>query len=274
MKRGDVTKTKNFLSSPKDRFRVPYGRNPQDFPRQNVFAGMTDETNYLVDTTGNRRFWPVRTGFIDISAVTRDRDQLWAEAFDRYARCERWYVDTAELRKLFEEQQAERVQGDPWDQVVSAWLADPRERKRDDTTVPSGAPVDISRGVLTRDVLWHAIGKPTDRITRSDEMRVADALRVLGYERGPMRREDGIRVRRYHVVTVVTEGGDTLSPSNDLPKVQLSLLSLPNTCTQGAIEGSNNAGTIEVDDPHGDSGDSDAETPFADWVQAVIEGQK
>lgn len=55
LRRSEVTKTKNFLSSPKDHYRAPYGRTARDYPRQNVFGGTTNLDEYLVDRTGNRR---------------------------------------------------------------------------------------------------------------------------------------------------------------------------------------------------------------------------
>jgi predicted P-loop ATPase len=60
-----------------------------------------------------------------VAAIRGVRDQLWAEAFDRYANGERWHVDTPELRRLCEEQQADRVADDPWEQLVGEWLAEP-----------------------------------------------------------------------------------------------------------------------------------------------------
>jgi putative DNA primase/helicase len=126
LRRSDVTRTKNFLTSVKDHYRPSYGRVARDFARQNVFAGTTNAERYFADRTGNRRFWPVRTrGEIDVAAIRGVRDQLWAEAFDRYANGERWHVDTPELRRLCEEQQADRVADDPWEQLVGEWLAEP-----------------------------------------------------------------------------------------------------------------------------------------------------
>ncbi len=208
MRRGETTKVKNFLTSPKDHYRPSYGRVARDFYRQNVFAGTTNEGRYLVDRTGNRRIWPERvTRKIDVGAIERDRDQLWAEAFERFAAGEKWHVDTPELRALCEAEQAERVQGDPWEEFISDWLAAPYERSVDARGLATRAAFDAANGVTTAEVLVHALEKRRSDITRADEMRVAEALRSLGYEQGPRLREGGDRVRRYQKVGPVGTAG-------------------------------------------------------------------
>lgn len=192
LRRGELTRTKNFLSATADHYRPTYARRAKTFQRQCVFAGTTNEKEYLNDRTGNRRFWPVRIlSAIDVEAIRRDRDQLWAEAMVRYESGEKHHVDTPEFRKLCEIEQGERLQADPWEPVVSAWLARPIERGE------HPKPIDVSRGILTIDVLTHAIGMRTADVTKADEMRVADILRSLGYERGPQRHETHGRVRRF-----------------------------------------------------------------------------
>lgn len=77
---------KAFISRTSDRFRSPYGRRTEEYPRQCVFAGSTNNLMFLKDRTGNRRFWPI-TGDNDRKAknswdLSKDEiDQLWAEAF-------------------------------------------------------------------------------------------------------------------------------------------------------------------------------------------------
>src|SRR5579875_3836634 len=120
--RSEIASIKAFMSRTADRFRPPFGKRVIECPRQCVFAGTVNHTEYLRDETGARGFWPVLCGAIDIEALARDRDQLWAEAKPRYSSGEQWWLDTAALVEIAAEEQAARYQGDPWEEVIAPWL--------------------------------------------------------------------------------------------------------------------------------------------------------
>lgn len=81
LKQGELELIKSYIASPSDRVRPPYGRKALDLKRQCVFIGTTNETVYLKDKTGNRRFWAVEVGQCDFKGLAEVRDQLFAEAY-------------------------------------------------------------------------------------------------------------------------------------------------------------------------------------------------
>lgn len=105
MRRSEVEVVKAFVSRTVDRYRPPYGRRAVDVPRQCVFIGTTNCSQYLRDATGNRRFWPVRCEKVDVEAIEQDRNHLWAEAFARYNGGDVWHLDPATAQVAAEEQQ-------------------------------------------------------------------------------------------------------------------------------------------------------------------------
>lgn len=100
-RRTDVARIKQFLSLRADRYRAAYGRHVKELPRCCVFFGSTNTTDFLQDTTGNRRFWPVDVGEIPHEkTVWKDLtdeviNQLWAEAKARWQSGEPLYLTGA-----------------------------------------------------------------------------------------------------------------------------------------------------------------------------------
>jgi predicted P-loop ATPase len=80
MKRADIDAFKAFVSKQVDKVRPPYGERWQEYKRQCIFFGTTNNKAYLRDRTGNRRFWPVEVYKADFKGIAKVRDQLLAEA--------------------------------------------------------------------------------------------------------------------------------------------------------------------------------------------------
>jgi predicted P-loop ATPase len=180
----EVSKVKNFITDPMDYYRESYGRRNRNHLRQCVFAGSTNEGQWLTDMTGNRRFWPVKiVRSIDVELIRANRDQLWAEAYSRVRAGETWHVDTPELRALCEGEQEVRVHEDIWIDKVSPWLRAPMTF--------AGVPLDVRGGILALDVAVHCLGIEPGRISRGDSMRIGSILKKLGYVHVQRKTPDG-----------------------------------------------------------------------------------
>jgi predicted P-loop ATPase len=196
LRKGEVTRIKNFLTQTRDRYRPPYGRRVRDYVRQNVFAGTTNEDEYLIDRTGNRRFWPVRVAdVIDWGRIAAVRDQLWAEAFVRFEAGAAWHVDTQVLRVLCTAQQQDRTVVHPWVEIVRRWLAQPTQLELEDGR-SYRSPFDVAKGVTTMDVLVHAVGMPRKDCDTRHAMQAAAALRENGWAKSRV-CVDGSRTPRF-----------------------------------------------------------------------------
>lgn len=179
MSRSEVGRIKAFMSRAVDRFRPPYGKRLITSPRQCVFAGSVNHGTYLRDETGGRRFWPVecKAEVIDTDGLAVIRDQLWAEATYLYFEGKPWWLDSVSLNREAAEEQAERYEGDPWDELILRW-------------------VDGRESVSIPEILTHCIEKKTDMWTQMDRNRVARCLKANGWKRF-YAREGGRREWRF-----------------------------------------------------------------------------
>jgi hypothetical protein len=82
----DSNEIKQFISGTNDTVRMAYATHAAKFRRQCVFVGSTNDSQYLPDKTGNRRFWPVavNVAVIDTEKLDREMDQIWAEVLHEY----------------------------------------------------------------------------------------------------------------------------------------------------------------------------------------------
>lgn len=170
--RAEVTRIKQVVTCTNDRFRAPYERAAKDHPRTCIFVGTTNEMNYLQDSTGGRRFWPIKCGLVNWDYIDNSREQCFAEAVARYRAGELWYKMPVE--KTEEEQETRRFV-DEWEETLSEFLEFKSEAKI--TELVTG-PLKIEIGRMDRVVV----------------MRVAKILRRLGWER--VVKRNGLKTER------------------------------------------------------------------------------
>lgn len=116
---------KNFLTCRVDTYRPVYGTRTMDFPRQCIFAASTNSFTSLTDESGNRRYWPISVGKVNLEGLRRDRLQLWAEAHSRFNAGESWWL-THELNALAEAEQDKNYAAGCFDDRIMDWCANPK----------------------------------------------------------------------------------------------------------------------------------------------------
>jgi predicted P-loop ATPase len=187
--KADVDKVKTFASRTYERARPAFGRVLLNQPRHCTCWATTNDKNYLRDQTGNRRFWPVATGKIDISALRADRNQLWAEAAVREAKGESIVLD----EKLWSDagvEQEQRREIHPWEDLladipdsVSACHPNGVAYRR---TIVHETP-DGEQRVTTNDLVTHVLHVPVPQQTPEHGKRLGPIMTRHGW----FRAEDG-----------------------------------------------------------------------------------
>jgi hypothetical protein len=172
--KAEIEQVKAFASRTHDRARPAYGRCLVELPRRCVIFATTNEENYLKSQTGNRRFWPVKTGKINIAALQRDRDQLLAEA----ATIEAVDVPLVLPETLWAEARAaqeQRMEHDPWDDLLA-------NVKRTIFDIPDGSGQE--ERITTDELLKVHLAIPADRQGWAIGNRLKYVMRRLGWD-GP-----------------------------------------------------------------------------------------
>lgn len=126
MRKAEAETIKLYISKQVDRFRPAYGRRLQEFPRQCIFIGTTNETQFLRDSTGNRRFWvvdtpnePTRSLWDDLTTETVRL--IWGEAVEIYKAGETLYLPK-DLESVAREVQETYEEENPRAGIVAEYL--------------------------------------------------------------------------------------------------------------------------------------------------------
>lgn len=168
----EVESVKAFISRTKESWVPKYREHPISFPRRLVLVGTSNEEEFLVDQTGNRRWLPVRMGKQQVDQVVHDRDQLWAEAMALYT-MEGVLWNQAE--SLARGSHLDFTVSDEWESMIYEWLLT-------DDGFGGGPPCDREE-LRMNDVLRGAIGLSSSGINHVNQLRGGRALRKFGYEK-------------------------------------------------------------------------------------------
>jgi predicted P-loop ATPase len=169
----NIENFKNLVTTRLDEVRYPYASLPSKLPRRFVFIGTTNRNQFLVDSTGNRRFVPLELGAgfqIPWQELRDCRDSLWASAVAAYRNHESHEFTSGEIADIFEYIQ-EFGDPDPWLDKIASYVA-------------------IREEVRTADVLTNALELDPRSQGRRESRRVADVLQSMGWRRLVTSRQD------------------------------------------------------------------------------------
>jgi putative DNA primase/helicase len=151
-----------------DRYRPSYGRSIENRPRTCVLAATSETDDYLTDTRGRRRFWPLRCNDINLDGLHQQRDQLFAEAVARYREGATWH----EMPEEADLEQLDRMQDDLWTEQVLSYA---------DTILPrmSGGVMKVM--AIPAYVLLDVLKIDLADQTHKEKTRVAGILQRAGW---------------------------------------------------------------------------------------------
>lgn len=169
----EIERVTAYLSSPSDYYRKSYGRRAEDVPRQSVFFGTTNDTNYMPSKDSGlfRRLHPIVCTVIDKSLLIDNRDQLWAEAVAMYDAGNKWWLPNA-VKDAHAELAEERHAPDPWIERIAM----------------------LERKEHTMGDVLAACGVDAGKRTVFDEKRLSPLLRKAGWTPHRVKR-NGVTIR-------------------------------------------------------------------------------
>lgn len=164
----DVSQMKQLITTRTDKYRAPYARQVAEIPRHSLFCGTTNESEFLVDATGNRRFWVIPVNQqIDIAWMNEYRDVFWSEAVWLYKTGYQWWLDKDEQAEANVSNSLYEA-SDSWDADIERW---------------SGL-----QHTFTISEVWKScFGEESSKLDKKTEMRIAKSLTRLGYEKNRVR---------------------------------------------------------------------------------------
>ena len=194
LKKAEVETIKQFISKCDDMYRPAYGRTVETYRRQCVFFGTTNDSDFLHDPSGNRRFNPININSEKATKSVKDDltqdevDQIWAEAYYLVKQGETLYFDEDES-VLAKESQLEHSAVDERTGIIEKYLErlvpadwakkDLYERRSwlDDPLSESGT---VQRDfVCTAEIWCECLGKDKNDMTRYNTKDINNLMATL-----------------------------------------------------------------------------------------------
>lgn len=169
MRKRESEDLKRFVASTTNVWIEKYQTSKTVYPRRCIFVGTSNQRAILNDPTGSRRWLPFECGTCNPQWVIDNREQLWAQGAVAFRETGVEYEGAERLaRDVHEDFRA----SDPWEVQIARWLQAPGV---------SGVAPEARNAITTTEVMT-GLGIPTHQQDRRTEMRVANALKALGYE--------------------------------------------------------------------------------------------
>ena len=163
---------KAFLTIDADTYRPLYSSDQRTVTRRCLFVMTTNNTAFLSDRTGNRRYAPVEVGSFQADAIKPDLLQLWAEGkaiYEKYGGL-KLHQD---VEALTEDLNDRYVLPDSWETAVGDWL-----------TAQDAMPETDRASLQSRTILALALGFDDKQVKRDDLARLSEIMQALGYSYG------------------------------------------------------------------------------------------
>jgi predicted P-loop ATPase len=183
-----INEFKGFITKNTVKVRLPYGTFPEERPKVCNFIGSSNETEFLHDPTGNRRFLPFEVADIDINeAQAIDIDQVWAEAYQLFEQGYKYWLTDDIKESLAEHNEQFEVQHKEYELVIE-YFRHPADNDRPELMNPT----------QIQSYLQNQSG------LRTSKRKTGEALKKAGFER-QQRRINGQRAWVYALVKVPPE---------------------------------------------------------------------
>jgi hypothetical protein len=194
---------KAFLSRQSDCFRKPYAREAIEYPRTSVLCGSVNKLSFLLDETGNRRFWIIPVGeeckAIDLDLLAKERDGIWAAAVQAYRRGEQWWLTS-------QEQYLSSVNNERFE-LVDEWQVEVEHY------------LDSRDEVSVGEILFNQLNIEPAHQDKPSQMRVAAILTKLGWYKKGRKKHLGkkqiVWSRKKEIVKVESNGVKGVSGAPD-----------------------------------------------------------